>query len=229
MKQGTLFVVATPIGNLEDITFRAIKILSSVNTIVCEDTRITRKILNKFDIKGKLVSCNEFSETAKISQIHKLLTAGLDVALVTDAGTPCISDPGFRLISYLRETNEKISILPIPGPSALTAAISVSGLPSDSLYFVGFLPKKKGRLKKITELSSLDSTLVVYESPFRINKTIADLYESFGNRKIFIAREMTKLYEDAYYGDFKTFLEEKDPMKMKGEFVIVISKTGYKV
>ena len=229
MKQGTLFVVATPIGNLEDITSRAIKILSSVNTIICEDTRITRKILNKFNIKGKLVSCNEFSEIVKISQIHKLLTTGFDVALVSDAGTPCISDPGFRLISYLRESNEEINILPIPGPSALTSAISISGLPSDSLYFVGFLPKKKGRLKKITELSNIDSTLIIYESPFRINKTIEDLYESFGNRKLFIAREMTKLYEDAYYGDFKTFLEKENPIKIKGEFVIVVSKSGYKV
>ena len=229
MKQGTLFVVATPIGNLGDITSRAIKVLSSVNTIICEDTRVTRKILNKFDINGKLVSCNEFSEAGKISKIYKLLITGLDVALVSDAGTPCISDPGFRLISYLRENNKEINILPIPGPSALTSALSVSGLPPDSFYFVGFLPKKKGRLKKITQLSNIDSTLIIYESPFRINKTIEDLYKSFGNRKLFIAREMTKLHEDAYYGDFKTFLEKENSIKTKGEFVIIVSKSGYKV
>ena len=227
MKLGTLFVVATPIGNLEDMTFRAINILSSVDTILCEDTRVTKKILNKFDFDGKLISCNEFSEIKKISQVSNLLMKGLDVALVSDAGTPCISDPGFRLISYLRENHKEINVLSVPGASALTSAVSISGLPSDSLYFVGFLPKKKGRLKKIRGLSSINSTLVIYESPFRINKTIEDLYKSFGNRKLFIVREMTKLYEDIYYGDLKTFLEKENLIKLKGEFVIIISKTDY--
>ena len=111
----------------------------------------------------------------------------------------------------------------------MTSALSVSGLPPDSFYFIGFLPKKKGRLKKITQLSNIDSTLIIYESPFRINKTIEDLYKLFGNRKLFIAREMTKLHEDAYYGDFKTFLEKENSIKTKGEFVIIVSKSGYKV
>ena len=228
MKKGTLFVVATPIGNLQDITLRAIEVLSSVQTIVCEDTRVTNKILRKFDFKSNLISCNEFSEEKKISQIINLLLDGFDLALVSDAGTPCVSDPGFRLISYIRENEEDINIVSIPGASALTASISISGLPSDSLYFVGFLPKKKGRLKKLGYLATIDSTLIIYESPFRVNKTLQNIYDVFGNRKLFIAREMTKIYEDIYYGDLKHFLLQDEAIKNKGEFVIVIGKSGYK-
>ena len=227
MKIGTLFVVATPIGNLQDITLRAIDVLSSVHTIVCEDTRITSKILNKFDFDGNLISCNEFSESKKISQISNILLEGFDVALVSDAGTPCISDPGFRLISYIRENHDEINITSVPGPSALTASIAVSGLPTDSLYFVGFLPKKKGRLKKLTYLSNIDSTLVFYESPFRITRTIQDIYDTFGDRKLFIIREMTKLHEDIYYGTLKEFINSENFIKPKGEFVIIVAKSGY--
>ena len=228
MKQGTLFVVATPIGNLKDITLRAIEVLSSVDSIVCEDTRVTNKILRRFDIKSNLISCNEFSEQKKISKIVDLLSCGLDVALVSDAGTPCISDPGFRLISYIRENKKDIDIVSIPGASALTASISISGLPSDSLYFVGFLPKKKGRSKKLKYLASINSTLIIYESPFRVIKTLEDIYNIFGNRKLFIVREMTKMHESVYYGDLKHFLLQDEAVKNKGEFVLVVGKSGYK-
>ena len=228
MKQGTLFVVATPIGNLQDITLRAIEVLSSVDSIVCEDTRVTNKILRRFDIKSNLISCNEFSEQKKISKIVDLLSCGLDVALVSDAGTPCISDPGFRLISYIRENKKDIDIVSIPGASALTASISISGLPSDSLYFVGFLPKKKGRSKKLKYLAAINSTLIIYESPFRVIKTLEDIYNIFGNRKLFIAREMTKMHESVYYGDLKHFLLQDEAVKNKGEFVLVVGKSGYK-
>ena len=228
MKQGTLFVVATPIGNLKDITLRAIEVLSSVDSIVCEDTRVTNKILRRFDIKSNLISCNEFSEEKKISKIVDLLSCGLDVALVSDAGTPCISDPGFRLISYIRENKKDIDIVSIPGASALTASISISGLPSDSLYFVGFLPKKKGRSKKLKYLASINSTLIIYESPFRVIKTLEDIYNIFGNRKLFIVREMTKMHESVYYGDLKHFLLQDEAVKNKGEFVLVVGKSGYK-
>ena len=228
MKQGTLFVVATPIGNLQDITLRAIEVLSSVDSIVCEDTRVTNKILRRFDIKSNLISCNEFSEQKKISKIVDLLSCGLDVALVSDAGTPCISDPGFRLISYIRENKKDIDIVSIPGASALTASISISGLPSDSLYFVGFLPKKKGRSKKLKYLAAINSTLIIYESPFRVIKTLEDIYNIFGNRKLFIAREMTKMHESIYYGDLKHFLLQDEAVKNKGEFVLVVGKSGYK-
>ena len=228
MKQGTLFVVATPIGNLQDITLRAIEVLSSVDSIVCEDTRVTNKILRRFDIKSNLISCNEFSEEKKISKIVDLLSCGLDVALVSDAGTPCISDPGFRLISYIRENKKDIDIVSIPGASALTASISISGLPSDSLYFVGFLPKKKGRSKKLKYLASINSTLIIYESPFRVIKTLEDIYNIFGNRKLFIVREMTKMHESVYYGDLKHFLLQDEAVKNKGEFVLVVGKSGYK-
>ena len=146
---GDLYVVSTPIGNLEDISSRALEILQKVDYVLCEDTRITKKLLNQYNISSKLISYNENNENRRIPKIIDDLNSNLNFALVTDAGTPCISDPGFRLISYIKENNLGINVLPVPGATASIAALSVSGLPSDSFYFVGFLPKKKGRIKKI--------------------------------------------------------------------------------
>jgi len=228
MSTGTLYVVSTPIGNLEDITNRAIKILASVKYILCEDTRVTKKILNKYDISVKMVSYNEKNEINKISKIVSDLNNNIDIALVSDAGTPCISDPGFRLISYIKENCLDVNVFPIPGATAGVAALSVSGLPSDSFFFVGFLPKKKGRKKKIKELQLLKCSIILYESPYRLNRTLIDLYDILGNRKIFISREMTKLFEEYIYSDFQTLIERNIQDNPKGEYVIIIAKEGYK-
>jgi len=226
--KGVLYVVSTPLGNLEDITYRAIKTLSSVDYVLSEDTRVTRKILDRYHIKNQLISFNEKNERNKIDKIISDLNDSKKIALVSDAGTPCISDPGFRLISTIKEQSPSVSVLPIPGASAGVAALSVSGLPSDSYHFVGFLPKKKGRNKKIKELSQINSSIIFYESPYRIKKTLLSLYEEFGNRKVFIAREMTKIFEEYTYSDLKTISMSVEPMKAKGEYAFIIAKAGYK-
>ena len=225
---GTLYVVSTPIGNLSDISGRALEILKSVDYILCEDTRVTKKILNQYNISTKMVSYNEKNEISKISKVVNDLSNIFKIALVSDAGTPCISDPGFRLISYIKENNLDINVLPIPGATAGIAALSVSGLPSDSFFFVGFLPKKKGRKKKIKEFQSLKCSIILYESPYRVNKTLIDLYGILGNRKIFISREMTKLFEEYIYSDFQTLIERNVQDNPKGEYVIIVAKEGYK-
>ena len=228
MSTGTLYVVSTPIGNLEDISIRSLEIFKSVNYILCEDTRVTKKILNKYNISIKMISYNEKNEINKISKVVSDLNNNIDIALVSDAGTPCISDPGFRLISYIKENYLDVNVLPIPGPTAGVAALSVSGLPSDSFFFVGFLPKKKGRKKKIKELQLLKCSIILYESPYRLNRTLIDLYDILGNRKIFISREMTKLFEEYIYSDFQTLIEKNIQNNPKGEYVIIIAKEGYK-
>jgi len=226
--KGLLYIIATPIGNLDDISYRSIKTLSSVDYILAEDTRVTKKILDRYNLKKKLISFNEKNERNKIDTIISDLKKSKNIALVSDAGTPCISDPGFRLISAIKENKLPISVLPIPGASAGIAALSVSGLPSDNFYFVGFLPKKKGRIKKIKELSLIDSSIILYESPYRVKKTLLNLYEEFGNRKVFIAREMTKLFEEYIYIDLKTITILDEMIKSKGEYVIIIAKKGFK-
>ena len=225
---GDLYVVSTPIGNLEDISSRALEILQKVDYVLCEDTRITKKLLNQYNISSKLISYNENNENRRIPKIIDDLNSNLNLALVTDAGTPCISDPGFRLISYIKENNLDINVLPVPGATASIAALAVSGLPSDSFYFVGFLPKKKGRIKKINEFKDMKSSIILYESPYRVNKTLSDLFDILGNRKVFISREMTKLYEEYSYSDLKTLVANGDQKTPKGEFVIVLAKEGYK-
>ena len=229
MNLGSLFVVSTPIGNLEDITYRAVKILNEVNFIVCEDTRITKKLLDKYNITSKMISCNEYNEIKKIDYISQILLDGSNIALVSDAGTPCISDPGYRLISNIKNTCPEIKVISIPGPSAATSSISISGLPSDCFYFIGFLPKKKGRQKKIKELIDYKGSIIIYESPNRVSRTLRDLFSILGNRKVFITREMTKIYEESFYTDLQTINLEEITLKSKGEYVIIIAKNGYKV
>ena len=224
---GSLFVVATPIGNLEDISIRAINTLKEVDFIVAEDTRITSRLLKKYNINKSLISFHINNETRKVNKIINYLNEDKKIALVSDAGTPCISDPGYRLISYIKKKHPEIGVISIPGPSASTASLSISGLPSDCFYFIGFLPKKKGRQKKIKELFSFEGSTIIYESPKRILKTLNDLFAILGNRRIFIAREMTKMHEETFYTDLESASSGDIKLKEKGEYVIVVAKGGY--
>jgi len=218
---GNLYVVATPIGNLEDLTFRALRTLGEVSVIVCEDTRRTRKLLNKYSIKKKLISYYHPKESQKIPQIISLLKQGKDVALVTDSGTPGISDPGYPLI---REAiTQGIKIIPIPGPAAITAALSVAGLPTHRFLFLGFLPPKKEATKKLlVSLKNEKATLVFY-LPTRKLLSFLDLArETIGNRQIVIAREMTKIYEEFLRGTTEELLKKLEDKKLKGEATVLI-------
>jgi 16S rRNA (cytidine1402-2'-O)-methyltransferase len=225
--KGKLFVVATPIGNLQDFTFRAVETLNSVHCIFAEDTRTSKKLINHYDIYTKLYSYHDHSSEKEIARLLDILKDQKDVALISDAGTPTISDPGYSLI---RECiSEGIDVVPIPGASALTAAISASGLPSDAFTFIGFLPTKKGRQKKISSLEKLDTTLVLFESPHRLLKTLNQLKEMLGERPIVVARELTKLYEEIIRGNFETAIKYFEAKKIKGEIVIMIGKNDDRI
>lgn len=225
--RGKLFVVATPIGNLQDISFRAVETLKKVNCIFAEDTRTSKKLINHYDIDTKLYSYHDHSSEKEIARLLDILKDHKDVALISDAGTPTISDPGYSLIRQC--INEGIDVIPIPGASALTAAISVSGLPSDAFAFIGFLPTKKGRKKKISSLENLDMTIVLFESPHRLIKTLNQLKEALGERPIVVARELTKLYEEIIRGNFSSAIEFFEAKKIKGEIVIMIGKNDDRI
>jgi 16S rRNA (cytidine1402-2'-O)-methyltransferase len=217
-----LFVVGTPIGNLEDITHRAISTLKSVDIILAEDTRNSKKLLNAHKIETKMISYHEHSSEKEIEKIIDLLLKGKDLALISDAGTPTISDPGYGLIRNC--IKHDIIIVPIPGVSAITAAMSVSGLPSDSFTFIGFLPQKKGRLKKIEQLNNIENTVILFESPYRLEKTLNQLLENLGNRPVVVGRELTKLYEEVIRGNLSEVIKYFSKSKVKGEIVIMIGK-----
>ena len=225
--RGKLFVVATPIGNLQDISFRAVETLKKVNCIFAEDTRTSKKLINHYDIDTKLYSYHDHSSEKEIARLLDILKDHKDVALISDAGTPTISDPGYSLIRQC--INEGIDVIPIPGASALTAAISASGLPSDAFTFIGFLPTKKGRKKKISSLENLDMTIVLFESPHRLIKTLNQLKEALGERPIVVARELTKLYEEIIRGNFSSTIEFFEAKKIKGEIVIMIGKNDDRI
>lgn len=219
---GTLYIVATPIGNLEDITLRAIRVLREVAAIACEDSRVTRKLLNKYDIRTPLITYHQHSRGNEI--IHRL-TAGGDVALVTDGGTPGIQDPGGKLV---REAlNAGIKVVPIPGASALTTALSAAGIKADIFYFVGFLPKKRGRQTLFKEMAELDTPVVIYESPMRVVKTLKDINKFLGNRQIIIARELTKKFEEIKEGSPAELIDYFSKRPPKGEFVLIIHPAIY--
>ncbi len=226
------YIVATPIGNLEDITFRAIDILKSVDLILAEDTRVTRRLLDKYEIKNNLDSYNSFSTESKKNKIINLLKDNKGIALVSDAGTPTISDPGVKIVSDLYQEfgdNPEIEIIPIPGASAVLSALSVSGFPSSEFTFYGFLPHKKGRQTIFKEIAENKKTAVFYESPHRLLKAINSLEEFCeDDRKIFVARELTKIYEQKVRGTVKEVKRyfEKNNDKIRGEFVIVVSGVG---
>ena len=219
IKKG-LYLVSTPIGNLKDITFRAIEILKRSDYILCEDTRISQILLKKYEIKSKLISNHKFNENKNLSKVIELLKAGSIISLVSDAGTPGISDPGAILVKKCIESN--IEILPLPGASAVSSAVSISGF-SEKFYFYGFFPDKKGiLLEDLQILSQLNSSIVFFISPKKINKIIPFLKEKFSGRKILICREISKLYEEfirSEIDDLKPFV--RDP---KGELTIVISE-----
>ena len=219
---GQLFVVGTPIGNLEDITLRAILTLQNVDMVLAEDTRNSKKLLDAHNIDTKMISYHEHSSEKDIKRIIDLLLEGKDLALISDAGTPTISDPGYGLIRDCIKNN--IIITPIPGASAITAAMSISGLPSDSFTFVGFLPQKKGRMKKIEQLKNIDNTIILFESPFRLEKTLNQLLDSLGNRSVVVGRELTKLYEEVIRGNLNELIKYFSKSKVKGEIVIMIGK-----
>ncbi len=222
---GTLYVVATPIGNLEDITFRAIRTLKEVDYILCEDTRVTGTLLKKYDIHTKTMSYHAHSTNAKESAIIRMLNEGKNLALVSDAGTPCISDPGVMLVSNVRaKLGPDAHIVPIPGPSALVAALSASGISSAEFVFLGFLPHKKGRETLFKEMVVSDKVIVFYESTHRILKTLTSLDMYMPTCIVVIAREITKQFEEFVHGTpkeiFEYFTLHKD--KQRGEFVVIV-------
>jgi 16S rRNA (cytidine1402-2'-O)-methyltransferase len=251
MNKGTLFIVATPIGNLKDITFRAIETLKEVDLIACEDTRTTRVLLDHYGIKTPTISYHQHSQITKIELIIGKLAAGNSIAVVTDAGTPGISDPANYLVQRIREhnnclhkplhchserseescSNEKIlrstqddiKVVPIPGASALTASVSVSGLVDKDFYFAGFLPRKKGRQTELKKLSSLDVPVVIYEAANRVEKTLTELKEYFGQEtKVFLAREITKKFEEYKLNTINMAIAGLKDMVLKGEFVLIV-------
>ena len=217
-----LYLVSTPIGNLGDITFRAVEILKKSDYILCEDTRVSKNLFNKYDINSKLISNHKFNETKNLKNIINLLKDGSVISLVSDAGTPGISDPGAILIRECLKNN--IDIVPIPGPSAITTALSISGF-SEKFFFYGFFPdKKKDFLQDLQILSDLNSSIVFFISSKKINKIIPDLKEKFVGRKILICREMTKFYEEFIRLEIdKLELFDKD---LKGELTVIISEKG---
>lgn len=221
-----LYIVSTPIGNLKDITLRALEILKEVDFIICEDTRVTGNLLRHYEISKELISLNAFNESKKLNYIIEKIEDGKTAALVSDSGTPTISDPGSRLIS--QAIKNKIEVISIPGPSAVIAALSVSGLPTDSFVFEGFLPQKKGRQKKLKQLADEDRTIVFYESVYRIEKLIDELVDYMPERYLVVCRELTKKFEETWRGypsDIKSFISDKT---IKGEFVIIVAPKSWK-
>ena len=222
---GKISVIATPIGNAEDITIRALKTLHEVNIIACEDTRITAKLCNihKVNCKGRLVAYHEHNAKKMIPILIDKLKNGKNIGIVTDAGTPLISDPGYKLIKTA--LNENIIVNSVPGPSALTAALSISGISSDQFMFLGFLPKKKSlRIKKINSISKIEASIIIFESSHRVQRLLDELYKLLGNRNVSIVKEITKLFEENIRGKIYNVIENIKDKNLKGEFVILIEK-----
>ena len=221
---GTLWIVATPIGNLEDITLRAIRILREADRIACEDTRQTRKLLDHFGIATPSISYHEHNESARAAELVAELEAGHNIALVSDAGTPLINDPGYRLVAMAREHG--VTVSPVPGPSAILAALSASGLPTDAFEFLGFLPLKSGRRRRILEeRAASEATLVFYETPHRIVESLEDIAAVLGRRPVVLARELTKLHEEFLRGTAAELHEELSGRpSIRGEFTLMIAK-----
>ncbi len=218
-----LYIIATPIGNLQDISARALETLRSVDFILCEDTRHTQKLLSFYNISNKLVSYHQHSNQRKINYILDLLAEGHDIALVSDAGTPGISDPGNKLISLAIEKINELEVIPLPGPCALIAALSVSGFPTDKFTFYGFIPQKKGRRKILGQIRDSSLTSAFYESGHRIQKTLNILLELNLEKRIVICRELTKKFETIYRGTAEDLLPLMKDKALKGEFVVIVA------
>lgn len=232
---GTLYIVGTPIGNLEDVTLRALRVLKEVDVILCEDTRVTKRLLEKYEIIAKqLTTYNEQRSGVKVEKVIQWLAEGKNVALVTDAGMPGISDPGALLVQKVQEALPDVKIESVPGPSALTAALSVAGVPASEFLFLGFLPHKKGRETLFKEIAVSKRAVVFYESPHRILKTLESLQKflsptsksdsEVGLKKITICRELTKIHEEVKSGTAAELLEyfKNNPDKVRGEFVVIV-------
>lgn len=218
-----IYIVSTPIGNLKDISLRAIKTLKEVDLILAEDTRTTKKLLDNYRIKTPIWSYHQHSQLRKIEEILKLLKLDKNLALVSDAGTPAISDPGNKLIKeIIKQFGDKVKITPIPGPSALTAAASISGFPMDKFLFLGFPPTKRKRKKFFEEIISSKYSIIFYESPYRILKTLKELGLLINDRQIVVCRELTKKFETIYRGTTEKVIKEIEKDKIKGEFVVII-------
>jgi 16S rRNA (cytidine1402-2'-O)-methyltransferase len=224
---GTLSVIATPIGNLGDITLRALETLRAADAIACEDTRVTAKLLARYDIQKPLLVYHAQSGKLATTRVLSMLGEGKHIALVTDAGTPGISDPGSALVAEVRERlSDSIRIESIPGPSALTAALSIAGVPTNEFTFLGFLPHKKGRQTLMKEIAAMDRTAVFYESPHRLEKALAELAAALdGSRKVTVMRELTKLFESSVSGAPEEMVEyfKTHAKEVRGEFVIIVS------
>ncbi|MBM4168570.1 MAG: 16S rRNA (cytidine(1402)-2'-O)-methyltransferase [Ignavibacteria bacterium] len=218
---GTLYLVATPIGNLEDITYRAVRILAEVDLIAAEDTRKTKILLDRYNISKPMVSYFSQNEVRRIPELMSRLQQGESIALVSDAGTPGISDPAYRIVN--EAIARDITVVPIPGAAALIPALVISGLPTHAFVFEGFLPQKKGRKTRILQLKHERRTIVLYESPHRIVKTLRELHAALGNRYIVLVRELTKMYEEVLRGPIEDILNQIAHKPARGEYVIVIS------
>ena len=216
-----LILIPTPIGNLDDITLRAIECIKDVDLILCEDTRRSLKLMNHLEIKKPLKSFHKFNEHSTVEKIIFEIQSGIKVGLISDAGTPSISDPGYLIVKMCIDNNIDVECL--PGPTALIPALAISGLPSERFTFEGFLPVKKGRKTRLQELSLEKRTIIFYESPYKLYKTLKDFYDFFGpEREISISKELTKIFENTKRGKIKDFLDSYENKKLKGEFVIVV-------
>ena len=220
-REACLYLVATPIGNLEDITLRALRILKEVDQIACEDTRHTQKLLNHYNIQKPLVSYHEHNELTRAPELVLGMEQGAQIALVSDAGVPLVSDPGYRLVTLC--LRHHIPVIPIPGPSALLAALSASGLPNEEFLFAGFLPARSGERRRALErLRIEDRTIILYEAPHRIEETLADAYEILGDRPACLAREVTKLHEEFRRGSLEQLLASLPDKPARGEITLLI-------
>ncbi len=218
---GTLYIISTPIGNLKDATHRSLELLSDVDLIAAEDTRRTGVLLKHYEIKTPLTSFNSYNQVKKSDRLIARLAAGHDLALVSDAGTPGVSDPLYYLVKAALD--KRVPVVSLPGPSAVLAALTVSGLPINRFVFEGFLPRKKGRKKLIEELTQEQRTIVLFESPHRIVKTLNELYQVMGDRKAVLARELTKIHEEVIRGTLGALATKAEEQKLKGEITLVIS------
>ena len=222
MSAGTLYIVATPIGNLEDMTFRGVRTLKEVDLIAAEDTRHSRKLLSHFGIATRMTPYHDHNEQLKTDYLIELLQTGQNVAIITDAGTPCIADPGYRVVQAAIAVG--IRVEPIPGASAIAAAVSASGLPSDRFVFEGFLPPKQGkRLAKLAELKNEPRMVIFYEAPHRLAATLADMRTTLNNRRAVVARELTKIHEEFRSGTLEELVEYYSEQQVKGEIVIMVA------
>jgi 16S rRNA (cytidine1402-2'-O)-methyltransferase len=220
---GTLYLVATPIGNLRDMTFRAVEILKTVDLIACEDTRHTRKLLTHYGISNRLVSYHEHNEQERAEELAARLEEGKSIAVVSDAGTPAVCDPSFRIVQKALIIGAPV--VSIPGAAAFLSALIISGLPTDSMFFGGFLPSKKSeRQKRLAEVREIPATLVFYETPHRLAKSLADCAEVLGDRKAVVARELTKLHEETIRGNLEELSRIFSEKPVKGEIVLVIDR-----